>query len=71
MRYYDVGDKQVWEVMLFVYGPEKFIHFCELNAMKYRLRAGKKHPDYETDLEKALWYENKIEEIKKEYELSN
>lgn len=63
--------REVWEQMIDVYGLSKFIAFCEVNAFKYRMRAGKKSDDIETDIKKALWYENKIKELKQEYELSN
>ena len=55
---------EVWEMMLKIWGKEKFIAFCEMNAFKYRMRAGDK--DKETikdDIRKAQWYENKIKEL--------
>ena len=31
---------EVWEMMLKIWGKDKFIVFCEINAFKYRMRAG-------------------------------
>lgn len=61
--HYNKQSVEVIEMMLRVYGPEAVINFCELNALKYRMRAGYKD-DAKQDIDKALWYENKIEEIK-------
>ena len=38
------------------------ISFCKLNAFKYRMRAGHKD-NAEQDINKALWYENKLKEL--------
>ena len=63
-NHYQTEDKEVWEMMIDVYGKEAFINFCKLNAFKYRMRLGKKpNEPIEQDLEKALWYENKITEL--------
>lgn len=66
----DAG-REVWEQMVDVFGLAKFIAFCEVNAFKYRMRAGKKSDLIEEDIKKALWYENKIIELKEEHELYN
>jgi len=58
------GGSQVWEMMLDIYGEEDFLAFCRLNAFKYRMRAGKKGDNIEEDIKKALWYENKMHEIR-------
>jgi len=56
--------KEVWEMMVDIYGEEAFLNFCELNAFKYRMRAGKKEgASIEQDIKKAIWYENAMEEI--------
>ena len=57
------GRKECIEEMLDIYGPEKVIAFCELNAYKYRYRAGFKGSE-EEDLKKAKWYLKKMDEIK-------
>lgn len=46
---------EVIEMMLSIWGVEKTITFCEMNAFKYRMRLGHKG-DIETDLEKEQWY---------------
>lgn len=62
--HYNLGDKEVWEVMISVYGLQEFLIFCKLNAFKYRMRMGKK-PDQSIDREyqKMKWYEDKIREL--------
>lgn len=42
----------------------QFIGYCAGNAMKYRLRAGKKSENIDTDIKKAIWYEEKIKNVK-------
>jgi len=40
------------------YGTEALMNFCEINAMKYRVRAGKKKSQpLEQEILKAEWYE--------------
>jgi len=52
--------------MVQLYGIDKYLAFCELNAFKYRMRAGKKQGNSaQQDIEKALWYEAKIKELSK------
>jgi len=42
-----------------MFGSEAMMHFCEINAMKYRMRLGKKEgAPIEQDLTKAKWYED-------------
>lgn len=58
--------KQPYEMMLDIWGKDAFIKFCEMNAFKYRMRLGSKpNQPIERDLEKARWYENKANELKK------
>ena len=63
--HYKRGGKEVWEMMIDIWGVDAFITFCEINSFKYKMRLGKK-PDQpiERDLEKAKWYENKAIELK-------
>jgi hypothetical protein len=65
--YYKKGDKQVFEMMLDIWGVEKYIAFCEMNAFKYRMRLGDK-PDQpvEKDLAKAKWYETMAKKLRAE-----
>lgn len=60
--HYNNQGKEVWEMMIDLYGKDKFVAFCELNAFKYRMRAGYKGDTLE-DIEKAKWYESKMKEI--------
>ena len=51
--------------MIFVWGVEKYVAFCEMNAFKYRMRAGTKPGQpAERDLEKAKWYEDMAKKLK-------
>jgi len=63
--HYQQNSKEVWEMMIDIWGEDAFIKFCEINAFKYRMRLGLK-PDQpiERDLAKAQWYENKARELK-------
>lgn len=68
-NHYQTMSKEVWQMMLDVWGPAKFIAHCEMCAFKYRLRLGNKPgQSVEQDLEKARWYENKAKEIKIQWE---
>lgn len=67
-HYTDSNGKQCIDYMLEKFGYEELRAFCELNAYKYRFRAGKKDGEqYEDDIEKATWYENKIKELDNKY----
>ena len=61
--HYKTGGKQVWEMMIELYGVDKYKAFCELNSFKYRMRAGKKSSKIYEDIKKAMWYESKLEEL--------
>lgn len=54
-----------------IWGVEKYIAFCEMNSFKYRMRAGKEGQPLETDILKAQWYEQQVEELRNEREKSN
>ena len=65
-NHYKQGSKEVWQMMLDIWGKEAFISFCEINAFKYRMRLGlKEGQSIEEDLRKANWYEEKAKELKK------
>ena len=51
------------DVILDVFGKEKVLAFCELNAFKYLWRANNKGTDIQ-DKKKAIWYLNKYIELK-------
>lgn len=63
--HYKKGDKQVYEMMIDIWGVNAYIKHCEMCAFKYRMRLGEK-PDQpvERDLDKARWYETKAKELK-------
>lgn len=52
------------DVMLEVFGLEKVLAFCELNAFKYQWRANSKGTDIQ-DKAKAIWYNKKYIDLKK------
>ena len=64
--HYNHGGMETIDKMIKLYGIEKVKAFCELNAFKYRDRAGYKGSSDSTiarDIHKALWYENKLNEL--------
>ena len=63
--HYKKGTKEVYEMMIDIWGKDAYIAHCEMCAFKYRMRLGSK-PDQpiERDLEKARWYEAKAKELK-------
>jgi len=66
-HYKSSGNKEVFEMMVDIWGEEAFIKHCEMCAFKYRMRLGRK-PDapIERDLEKAKWYEDKAKELRQQ-----
>lgn len=62
-NHYNNQSIEVIDMMKRIWGKEKLIAFCEMNAFKYRMRAGLKG-DVEIDLAKANWYENKADELR-------
>ena len=66
-KHYQRMSKEVWEMMIDVWGKEKYIAFCEMNAFKYRMRAGLKPTQpMERELEKANWYELQAMKLRNE-----
>lgn len=64
--HYKKGGKEVWEMMVDIWGEEAFIQHCEMCAFKYRMRLGyKPEQPIDRDLEKAIWYETKAKELDK------
>jgi len=64
--HYKKGSKEVYEMMIDVWGIDAYIKHCEMCAFKYRMRLGAK-PDQpiQRDLDKAVWYEEKAKELSK------
>lgn len=60
--HYTYRSMEVFDMMLAIWGAEKVRTYCEINAFKYRMRAGYK-ADPVQDIEKAKWYERKAKEI--------
>lgn len=65
-RHYTIpGRKECIVEMEEVFGKAAVITFCNLNAYKYRYRAGMKYGNsMEQDLKKAAWYEEYAEKLK-------
>jgi hypothetical protein len=65
--HYKQGSKEVWEMMVDIWGKDAYVIHCEMTAFKYRMRIGLK-PDQpiERDLEKARWYEAMASKLKKQ-----
>lgn len=64
-NHYNTYDVEVIDMMERIWGPEKTAVFCELNAFKYRMRMGTKPTSPVTeDLDKEVWYLNKMKELK-------
>lgn len=61
--HYKQGSIETIDKMIMIWGKERVATFCEINAFKYRDRAGYKG-DALTDIEKAIWYENKAKELR-------
>lgn len=55
--------KELQYVMIETFGEEKYKAFCQLNAFKYRMRAGNKADKAEQDIQKAMWYEEKLKSL--------
>lgn len=56
---------EVIDMMISIFGAEETAIFCELNAFKYRMRAGTKPSNsVEQDLEKEKWYLTKAANLR-------
>tara|TARA_R110001583_G_scaffold52300_1_gene162524 strand:+ start:2903 stop:3232 length:330 start_codon:yes stop_codon:yes gene_type:complete len=65
--HYQRSSKEVWRMMIDIWGKDKYIAFCEMNAFKYRMRAGlKPNQPMERELEKANWYETQAMKLRNE-----
>lgn len=61
-KHYDKNRVNVIELLERSYGTENIMIFCEMNALKYRLRIGnKKSQEIEMELKKIEWYEKAAE----------
>ena len=64
--HYKKFEKETYEMMIAIWGEDAYIKHCEMCAFKYKLRAGEK-PDQpvERDLEKANWYLEMANKLRK------
>jgi len=63
-NHYKTLNKEVWQMMVDIWGKDAFKLHCQMFAFKYRMRLGSKpNQPIEQDLKKAQWYENKIKEL--------
>ena len=63
--HYQGYKKEVIEIIEYTLGVEGFKSYCEGNEIKYRLRAGDKTENWKEDIEKALWYKNAKNNVKR------
>ncbi len=62
--HYKKYSKEVIDMMVSIYGKEATAMYCEMNAFKYRMRAGTKPGQpVERDFEKESWYLNKSKQL--------
>lgn len=57
------------DMMERIWGTDAVVLFCQMNAFKYRMRAGHKETDPQKDIDKALWYERRVRKMTKKVEL--
>lgn len=62
-KHYNQYDVETIDMMERIWGIEKTITFCELNAFKYRMRLGFKD-EMEQDFKKEQWYLSKVNELR-------
>lgn len=62
--HYNHGKLECIDIMEDVFGIDETRAFCKLNAFKYLVRAELKGSEFE-DIDKALWYLNKHQELVK------
>nr|DAR81056.1 MAG TPA: nucelotide kinase [Caudoviricetes sp.] len=62
--HYNHGKLECIDIMEDVFGIDETRAFCKLNAFKYLVRAELKGSEFE-DIDKALWYLNKHQELLK------
>jgi hypothetical protein len=61
-KHYNQYPIEVIDMMTNIWGTEKTLSFCLLNAFKYRMRIGHKD-NIQQDLEKEQWYLNRAKEL--------
>lgn len=61
--HYNQGSIECIDAMIAAFGKDAVAEFCRCNAFKYIWRSSHKGKE-EEDIEKAIWYENKFNELK-------
>jgi len=56
-------NQEAIDIIELALSPDEFVGYLKGNALKYRLRAGKKN-SLEEDIKKAMWYEKRLREWK-------
>ncbi len=67
-KHYNQYPIEVIDMMVAIWGREKAIDFCLMNAFKYRMRLGHKD-NIEQDLAKEEWYLAKASQLKVELKI--
>jgi len=60
-KHYETGKYECIDVMIEIFGKEKVMAFCQLNAFKYLYRSDRKNGT--EDMDKAQWYLNEYKEL--------
>lgn len=63
-KHYNNYPIETIDMMVSIFGIDKTIDFCYMNAFKYRMRLGHKD-DIKQDLDKEKWYLSKAKELTK------
>lgn len=67
--HYNLYEKEVIDMMVDIWGPDKTATWCEMTAFKYRMRMGTKPGNsIQQDLDKEKWYLDKAKELKRKYQ---
>lgn len=67
-QHYNKYPIETIEIIERIYGPEKTALWCEITALKYRLRMGNKpNEDLLKDINKEQWYLAKAEELRSKF----
>lgn len=68
-KHYNLYEKEVIDMMVDIWGPDKTATWCEMTAFKYRMRMGTKPGNsIQQDLDKEKWYLDKAKELKRKYQ---
>lgn len=63
--HYHKYPREVIDIMVAIWGPEKVATYCEIAAFKYRMRLGDKpNEPVDREVSKIKWYEDKAVELR-------